>query len=164
MIDCVLFLTITAVIQGFCIKFKQCLLVFILKWITHILKKPIYFPDGCGGQYKNYKNFMDLCSHKDDFGISVEWVMLCDGIDVAFKWHVAKRSLQRPLNNQILDYKSLLDLCENKWCRSSFLEFVRRAQSVLKIFRNNNKVGTLHLSHGAFTISSPCHPRELVIG
>ena len=52
---------------------------------THIIKKSIYFSDRCGGQYKNYKNFMDLCSHKDDFGISVEWVMLCDGIDVAFK-------------------------------------------------------------------------------
>ena len=30
------------------------------------------------------------------------------------KQHVAKRSLQRSLNNQILDYKAILDLCENK--------------------------------------------------
>ena len=29
------------------------------------------------------------------------------------KRHVAKRSLQRSLNNQILDYKTILDLCEN---------------------------------------------------
>ena len=30
------------------------------------------------------------------------------------KWHVAKRILQRSLNNQILDYKAMLDLCENE--------------------------------------------------
>ena len=30
------------------------------------------------------------------------------------KPHVSKRSLQRSLNNQILDYKAILDLCENE--------------------------------------------------
>ena len=30
------------------------------------------------------------------------------------KQHVAKQSLQRTLNNQILDYKVVLDLCENE--------------------------------------------------
>ena len=30
------------------------------------------------------------------------------------KRHVAKRSLQRSLNNQILDYKAILDFCENE--------------------------------------------------
>ena len=30
------------------------------------------------------------------------------------KQHVAKRSLQRSLNNQILDYKAILDFCENE--------------------------------------------------
>ena len=30
------------------------------------------------------------------------------------KWHVVKRNLQRSLNNQILDYKAILDLYENK--------------------------------------------------
>ena len=29
--------------------------------------KLIYFSDGCGGQYKNYKNFMDLCSINKHF-------------------------------------------------------------------------------------------------
>ena len=38
----------------------------------------------------------------------------CDGIGGAVKQHVAKRSLQRFLNNQILDYKAMLDLCENE--------------------------------------------------
>ena len=30
------------------------------------------------------------------------------------KRHVAKRSLQMSLNNQILNYKTILDLCENE--------------------------------------------------
>ena len=53
-----------------------------------------------------------LCSHKYDFSISAEWIRApCDGIDGQLKQHVVKRSLQRSLNNQILDYKTILDLC-----------------------------------------------------
>ena len=28
-----------------------------------------YFSDGCAGQYKNYKNFFDLCLHEKDFNV-----------------------------------------------------------------------------------------------
>ena len=46
---------------------------------------------------------MDLCSHKNDFGISAEWVFFvtgyckspCDGIIGAVKRHAAKRSLPK---------------------------------------------------------------------
>ena len=51
----------------------------------------------------------------------------CVNISGAIKRYVAKQGLQRSLNNKILDYKAMLDLCENKICHSSFLEFVRRA-------------------------------------
>ena len=43
------------------------------------------------------------------------------------KRHTAKRSLQRSFNNQILDYKAILDLCESKMMSIKFSEFVRRA-------------------------------------
>ena len=36
------------------------------------------------------------------------------------KRHVAKRSLQSSLNNQILDYKAILDLCENEMMSIKF--------------------------------------------
>ena len=36
------------------------------------------------------------------------------------KPHVSKRSLQRSLNNQILDYKAILDLCENEMMSINF--------------------------------------------
>ena len=34
--------------------------------------------------------------------------------------HLAKQSLQRPLNNQILDYKAILDLRENEMMLTKF--------------------------------------------
>ena len=65
---------------------------------------------------------MDLCSHKHDFGISAEWVFFATSsanlplmaLLEQLKRHVAKGSLQMSLNNQILDYKTILDLCENE--------------------------------------------------
>ena len=51
--------------QTFCIKFKQWLFI-ILKLITHN-KKLIYFSDSWAGQYKNYKNFINLRSMNKHF-------------------------------------------------------------------------------------------------
>ena len=54
-----------------------------------------------------------MCLHKEDFGLDAECFFPtshgkspCDGIGGVVKRHVAKRSLQRSLENQILDYKS----------------------------------------------------------
>ena len=65
---------------------------------------------------------MDLCSHKHDFGISAEWMLL--GYAIAslpvialleqLKLDLAKQGLQRTLNNQVSDYKAIRDLCENE--------------------------------------------------
>ena len=60
-----------------------------------------YFSKGYGAQYKNYRNFVNLCIHKNDFGIDADCFfftachdkLLCDGIDGAVKRHAAKRSL-----------------------------------------------------------------------
>ena len=65
------------------------------------VKKLFYFSDGCGGQYKNYKNFMNLCLHKQDFCLDAEWIFFatshskspCDRIGGSVKCHAAKRSL-----------------------------------------------------------------------
>ena len=96
-----------------------------------------------------------LCFHKHDFGISVEWISVpCDCIVGAIKTAFSKRSLQMYLNNQILDYNAILHLCENEMMLISFLEFVRRSWSLLKIlrFKNDMSVGRLYLSHGIVTI------------
>ena len=42
-----------------------------------------YFIDGCTGQYKNYKNFLNLCYHKRKFGLDTTWLSFATshGID-----------------------------------------------------------------------------------
>ena len=92
------------------------------------VKKLFYFSDGCGGQYKNYKNFMNLCLHKQDFGLDAEWIFFatshgkspCDKIGGSVKRHAAKRSLQRPINNQILDYQDMLNVCKEEISKIKF--------------------------------------------
>lgn len=48
---------------------------------------------------------MNLRYDKHDFGLDAEWIFfaLCVMIRGAVKRHTAKRSLQRPLNDKILD-------------------------------------------------------------
>ena len=79
----------------------QTLLVEFLKERLPNVTKIYYISDGCGGQYKNFKNFLNLCLHKEDFSIKAEWIFFetshgkspCDGIGGAVKCHAAKRSL-----------------------------------------------------------------------
>ena len=116
---------------------------------------------------------MDLCSSRHESGFSAECLPFArscctfpwDGIGEELKRHAAKWYLQRSLNNQILDHKAILDLCENKIISINFLEFVKKVWSVLKILRliNDMKVGTLYLSHGLVTNYFHCHPCELVL-
>ena len=63
----------------------------------------IYFSDGCAGQYKNCKNFVNLCLHEQDFDITAEWHFFatshgkgpCDGLGGTVKRLAARASLQR---------------------------------------------------------------------
>ena len=83
------------------------------------MDKIFCFPDGCTEQYKNQKNFIDLCHHQQDFNMDAEWIFFatshgkspCDGVGGCVKCYVSKHSLQRPLLDQILSYQSVLDLC-----------------------------------------------------
>ena len=71
-------------------------------------------------------------SHKHVFGISAEWISdPCDGIGGADKCHVAKQSLQRFLNNKILDYKAILDLCENEMMSINYFGIC--AESIISV-------------------------------
>ena len=40
-------------------------------------QKIFYVSDGCAAQYKNCKNFLNLCSHEADFGVPAEWHFFC---------------------------------------------------------------------------------------
>ena len=66
-----------------------------------------YWSDGCAGQYKNYKNMMNLCRHNEDFGLKASWYFFdtshgkspCDGIGGTVKRKIARTSLQRPVSD-----------------------------------------------------------------
>ncbi|XP_048845329.1 uncharacterized protein LOC125716737 isoform X3 [Brienomyrus brachyistius] len=74
------------------------------------ISRIMYFSDGAAGQYKNCKNFSNLCNHKEDFGILAEWHFFatshgkspCDGIGGTVKRLTAKASLQATTSGQIL--------------------------------------------------------------
>ena len=81
-----------------------------LKQIIPGLEKIKYFSDGAASQYKNYKNFVNLCFHEQDFCISAEWHFFatshgkspCDGIGGTVKRLVARASLQAIVDHHIL--------------------------------------------------------------
>ena len=98
---------------------------FLQDLIPHIkinypqVKKIIYFSDGCAGQCKNRYNFINLLHHEEDFDLQAEWNFFatshgknaCDGIGGTLKRSVARTSLQRPLENQILTPLDFFNYC-----------------------------------------------------
>lgn len=91
--------------------FQRKLIEYIKDEIFPSLKKVYYFSDGSAAQYKNRKNFSNLCFHTEDFdGVEAEWHFyatshgkgVCDGIGGTVKRLAAKASLQNPLDNHIL--------------------------------------------------------------
>ena len=48
------------------------------------------------------------------------------------KRHIAKRSLQRSLSNQILNYKAMLDLCENEMMSIKFFGICKESMTSLE--------------------------------
>lgn len=89
-----------------------------LKTLNPSLKKIKYFTDGSGAQYKNKKNFANLCAHNLDFdGLDAEWHFFaschgksaCDGIGGTLKRLARLASLQRNVNSQITTPQDLFE-------------------------------------------------------
>lgn len=89
--------------------FQKKLIDFMKSRFGNRIKKIYYFSDGSAAQYKNRKNFTNLCNHKDDFDIDAEWHFSatahgkgpCDGVGGTVKRLAARASLQRTYENQI---------------------------------------------------------------
>ena len=68
--------------------FQKTLIKFLKSNLTWPIHHIIYFSDGAPTQYKNRKNFINLCNHQNDFGVPAEWHFFatshgkgpCDGI------------------------------------------------------------------------------------
>lgn len=97
--------------------FQKKLIEFLTAKFETVPKKLYYFSDGCAAQYKNKKNFSNLCHHLEDFDIEAEWHFFatahgkgpCDGLGGTVKRLAAKASLQRPYESQILSAVQLYD-------------------------------------------------------
>jgi len=82
--------------------FQKRLISFLRSKLGCLPKKIYYFSDGAASQYKNRKNFVNLCLHNHDFGIKAEWHFsatshgkgACDGLGGTVKRLAAKASLQ----------------------------------------------------------------------
>ena len=93
---------------------------FIKEEICPEVSKMYYFSDGCAGQYKNCKNFINLCLHEKDFSIECSWSFFatshgkspCDGVGGTLKCLTARASLQRPLADQILTPTAVFHYCK----------------------------------------------------
>lgn len=94
-------------------------LIADIKNIAPSVEKVIYFTDGSSSQYKNKKNFVNVCHHVKDFGKKAEWNFFasshgknaCDGIGGTTKREITRVSLQRPYTNQILTPKDVYEYC-----------------------------------------------------
>lgn len=89
-------------------------LMNILKDKIPNLEEILYLSDGCGEQYKNKKNFKNLCCYEKDFNIKAEWHFFptahgkgpCDGIGGTIKRMARDASLTKrtPINNALQFY------------------------------------------------------------
>ena len=83
----------------------------------HTLKNNVYFSDGAASQYKNFKNFTNLCHHRNDHGLEAEWHFFatshgkspCDGIGGTVKCLVAWASLQATVVNHSLTARQMFE-------------------------------------------------------
>lgn len=90
--------------------FQKKFLSHMTKIIPSVVRKVRYFSDGAASQYKNRKNFINLCYHQEDFGIPAEWHFsatshgkgACDGLGGTVKRLAARASLQRTYEDQIM--------------------------------------------------------------
>ena len=114
--------TISFCVVSDCMKHDATTVHAFISVIIAQLKKLVpdlslvkYFSDGASSQYKNCKNFLNLCCHEEDFGIKAEWHFFatshgkspCDGIGGTVKRLVARASLQATTLNHILCAKEL---------------------------------------------------------
>ena len=95
-----------------------CKVISYIKENLHAITKVLYFSDGTASQYKNFKNFLNLCYHKIDHGIQAQWYFFvtshrkspCDGIRGTRKQLVARETLKATENYQILSPYQMFQL------------------------------------------------------
>ena len=101
----------------------------LLKTKNGGLKKVHYFTDGASSQYKNKHNFLNMCYHEKDFGLSCVWHFFatchgkgpCDGVGGTVKRLTARASLQRPEKDQIVTPEHMFKFCKDNIAGITFI-------------------------------------------
>ena len=104
-------------------NFVHKLQKIVNKWVRENLpsiNSIEYFSDGSAGQYKNYKNFLNLGHQKKDFQLDATSSFLAtshgnslyDGIGASMKRKIMRASLQRHVRNQILSFDASQEFCK----------------------------------------------------
>ena len=130
-------------------------------------RKMVYFSDGAASQYKNRKIFLNLCHHKNDFGISAEWHFsatshgkgACDGLGGTVKRLAARASLQRPYNEQIMTARQLFDWASTnlpaihfEYCSNE--DYEREQQNLDQRFQKSRTIPGTRKLHSFVPISN----------
>ena len=100
-------------------------------------------------------------------GYRIKWIFFatshgkspCDRICGSVKHHAAKRSLQRPMNSQILDYQATLNVCEEEMSKIKFSGIGKETiggvrKSLAERFSRGNTVPGTQSSHHVIPLSS----------
>lgn len=140
--------------------FQRYLINFLRsKMHPTLIKQIFYFSDGASAHYKNRKNFVNLCYHEEDFGISAEWHFTatahgkgaCDGIGGTLKRSAARASLQKPYDEQIATPKQLyewavLNIPSVSFKYSTINEYLNEEQKIKeRLQKSRTIVGTQKL-------------------
>lgn len=108
--------------------FLRKLISFLTNTFDQLPVKMYCFSDGAASQYKNRKNFINLCRHHEDFGMQAEWHFsatlhgkgACDGVGGTVKRLAARASLQRPYDSQIMTPRQLFDWAKDNIAAINF--------------------------------------------
>ena len=107
-------------------------------------------------------------------GYRIKWIFFatshrkspCDRICGLVKHHAAKRSLQRPMKYQILDYQAMLNVCEEEVSQIKFSGIRKETmggvrKSLVERFSRGNTVPGTQSSHHFIPLSSSKSAQKL---
>lgn len=130
------------------------------------VNKLIFFSDGAPAQYKNKKNFVNLCYMKSEFKVDIEWHFFatshgkgpCDGIGGTVKRLVAKASLEKVQGDFILTPQAMFNYCDTN-IKGIIFKFVsdaeiqKREKSLRARYSNLNTVPHTRNNHCFIPVS-----------
>lgn len=146
--------------------FQRKLITFLKERFKSLPLKIFYFSDGAAAQYKNRKNFINLCYHELDFGVPAEWHFsatshgkgACDGVGGSVKRLAARASLQRPYDEQIMTARQLYEWAKTTIPAVSFsfcnMDDYRREENLLqKRFQSSRTIPGTRKLHSFIPLS-----------